>query len=154
MRTLIEKIDNYAINLFRRTEVPLSRIAIFVVYFWFGFLKIIGVSPAGPMVQTLFERTLNFMPFEAFYAGFSFFEIIIGILFLIRGMERLALGLIYIHLITTVLPLFLLPHLTWQGFMVPTLEGQYIIKNILIVAATAVIGSRLKPRGESLPANN
>jgi uncharacterized membrane protein YkgB len=32
------------------------------------------------------------------------------------------------------LPLLLLPTLTWQSLLIPTLAGQYIIKNIVIVA--------------------
>ena len=69
----------------------------------------------------------------------------IGIIFIIRGLERLAIFLLGLHLVTTVLPLFLLPQIAWQGFLVPTLEGQYIFKNILIVAVAVVIGSKLVP---------
>lgn len=68
---------------------------------------------------------------------------IIGIMFLIRKLERPAILLLGFHLITTAMPLFLLPHVTWQGFLVPTLEGQYIIKNILIIAVAITIGSEL-----------
>lgn len=67
----------------------------------------------------------------------------IGIIFLIRGWERLAIFLLGLHLFTTVLPLFLLPQITWQGFLIPTLEGQYVIKNILIIAAAIVVGSKI-----------
>ena len=48
---------------------------------------------------------------------------------------------------TTILPLFLLTTVTWSGFMVPTLEGQYIIKNILIIAAAIGIAANLHPIG-------
>lgn len=145
MRELIQKFDIHIISRFRKWEVPLARTAIFVVYFWFGFLKLIGVSPAAPLVQALFEKTINFMPFATFYVFFSFFEIAIGILFLVRGLERLAIFLIGLHLITTILPLVFLPHIAWQAFLVPTLEGQYIIKNVLIAASAIVIGSKLVP---------
>jgi uncharacterized membrane protein YkgB len=142
---LIQKFDLYVISHFRKLEVPLARIAIFIVYFWFGFLKLLGVSPAGPLVQALFEKTIWFMPFQTFYLFFSVFEMAIGILFLIRDLERLAIFLLSLHLVTTVLPLFFLPRIAWQGFLIPTLEGQYIIKNILIAAMAVVIGSKLVP---------
>jgi uncharacterized membrane protein YkgB len=145
MKALIQKFDLCVISHFRKLEVPLARIAIFVVYFWFGFLKLLGVSPAGPLVQALFEKTIWFMPFPTFYFLFSLFEMAIGVLFLIRGLERLAIFLLGLHLVTTILPLFLLPQIAWQGFLVPTLEGQYIIKNILIAAIAIVIGSKLVP---------
>ncbi len=143
MRELIQKLDVQVINHLRKWEVHLARIAIFTVYFWFGFLKLINVSPATPLVQALFEKTIDFMPFTLFYTLFSIFEVTIGILFLVRGLERLAIFLLGIHLITTILPLIFLPEVTWQAFLVPTLEGQYIIKNVLIAASAVVVGSKL-----------
>ena len=131
------------INWLQTLEVPLARIAIFIVYFWFGSLKLLGVSPAAPLVQALFERTITFMPFGVFYFLFSLFEVLIGVLFLIRGMERAAILLLLLHLITTAMPLIFLPHITWQAFLVPTIEGQYIIKNILIAASAVVVGSKV-----------
>lgn len=145
MKNLIKKFDVFIINHLHKWEVPLARIAIFILYFWFGFLKLINISPAGPLVQALFEKTINFMPFTVFYTFFSVFEVIIGVLFLVRGLERLAIFLLGIHLITTILPLIFLPQITWQAFLVPTIEGQYIIKNILIVASAVVVGSKLVP---------
>ncbi len=73
---------------------------------------------------------------------------LIGIVFLIRGMERVAVAFLAIHLITTVLPLMLLPQVTWQGLFAPTLEGQYIIKNVLIIALAFVIVSQKEFLGD------
>ena len=140
-----QQFDIWIIGCLRKWEVPLARTAIFIVYFWFGFLKLIGVSPATSLVQALFEKTITFMPFAVFYTFFSIFEVAIGVLFLIRGLERLAIFLLGLHLITTILPLIFLPQIAWQTFLVPTLEGQYIIKNVLIVAIAVVIGSKLVP---------
>ncbi len=145
MLPTIQKIDSAVIGRLQKIEARMARTAIFVVYFWFGVLKLVGVSPAGPMVQALFQRTIPFVPFPAFYALFSLFEMAIGILFLIRGWERLAILLLGVHLATTTLPLILLPEITWQGLLVPTLEGQYIIKNILIIAIAVVVGAKLTP---------
>lgn len=145
MKGLIQKFDLGIINRLRELEVSFARTAIFIVYFVFGLLKLVGVSPAGPLVQALFQKTIWFMSFPTFYFFFSLFEMAIGIVFLIRGWERLAIFLLSLHLFTTVLPLFLLPQIAWQGFLIPTLEGQYIIKNILIVVAAIVVGSKLVP---------
>ena len=143
MKKLIKRLDMSIIRWLQTLELPLARFAIFTVYFWFGSLKLFGISPAAPLVQALFERTISFVPFSAFYAVFSLFEVIIGVLFLVRGMERAAVLLIGLHLVTTVMPLIFLPHITWQAFLVPTLEGQYIIKNILIAASAVLVGSRV-----------
>jgi len=85
------------------------------------------------------------MPFPVFYNVFSVFEVLIGCLFLIRGLERIAIFLLGLHLVTTILPLFFLPQVPWKAFLVPTLEGQYIIKNVLIAASAIVVGSRVVP---------
>lgn len=145
MWKLIRQFDILVINHLHKWEVPVARIAIFIVYFWFGFLKLISISPATPLVQALFEKTINFIPFSGFYIFFSVFEMAIGILFLIRGLERLAIFLLGLHLITTILPLIFLSQITWQSFLVPTLEGQYIIKNVLIAASAVIVGSKLVP---------
>lgn len=145
MREIIQQFDIQVISRLRKLEVPLARTAIFIVYFWFGFLKLLGISPAAPLVRALFEKTINFMPFSVFYTSFSVFEIVIGIFFLVRGFERLAIFLLGLHLITTILPLIFLPHIAWQAFFVPTLEGQYIIKNVLIAASAVVVGAKLIP---------
>lgn len=127
---------------FRRMEVPMARLAIFVVYVWFGLLKLLGLSPAEEMVQALFEKTLSGISFDAFYLALALFEILVGLLFLMKGWEKVALGLIVLHLVMTTLPLILLPAMTWQAALVPTLAGQYIIKNILIVSAAVTVGAR------------
>jgi putative oxidoreductase len=53
------------------------------------------------------------------------------------------LPLLLLHVVLTLLPLLLLPGLTWQSPLVPTLEGQYIIKNLVILAAALGIASHL-----------
>lgn len=114
--------------------VQFSRISLFIVYFWFGVLKIIGTSPANPMVESLQQQTLPFMTFGTFIILFSIFEMVIGIMFLIPKFDRGTSVLFFIHMITTMMPLLLLPTMTWQGMFTPTIEGQYIIKNLILIA--------------------
>lgn len=141
----IQKIDSSLINFFRRIFVPSARMGLFIVFFWFGFLKVIGLSPASGVVQRLFENTIPFMEFSTFLVLFGLFECLIGVLFLIKGMERVVIPLLIIHMITTFGPLVYLPEETWQKFMVPTLEGQYIIKNVVLIAAAVGIAAHLHP---------
>jgi uncharacterized membrane protein YkgB len=144
----IKTIDLELIHAFRKLSVPVARFGLFVVFFWFGILKVIGLSPASPLVENLFIHTISFMPFGTFIVLFGIFECLIGILFLIRGTERVVIPLLSIHMITTVMPLFVIPAATWTEFMVPTIEGQYIIKNILIIAAAIGIAAHLHPLGD------
>ena len=141
----IHKIDGRLIDFFRRASVPMARFGLFVVFFWFGTLKVLGLSPAGPLVESLYNQTINFMSFDAFYLGFGLFEMLIGLLFLVKGAERIVLPLLGLHMFSTIMPLFLLPEATWSGFMVPTMEGQYIIKNLVIIACAMGIAANLEP---------
>lgn len=141
----IETIDIKLIQFFKKISIPIARIALFVVFFWFGLLKVIGLSPASGVVERLFESTIPFMSFSTFIIIFGLFECLIGILFLIRGMERIVIPLLFIHMVTTFGPLIFLPSETWQSFLVPTLEGQYIIKNLAIIAAGVVVAANLHP---------
>ena len=126
----------------KQSSILLSRIALFVIYFWFGFLKIIGMSPASPMVQELFGKTMGHIPFLSFgifIILFGLFEMFVGMLFLVPGAEKWALILFFIHMITVVLPLFIMP--VWTHWFVPTLEGQYIIKNLALVTCALNVWS-------------
>jgi uncharacterized membrane protein YkgB len=141
----IHKTDAEVIHFFRRVSVPVARFGLFVIFFWFGLLKVIGLSPASGLVQRLFETTIPWMSFSTFLICFGLFEMVIGVLFLIRGVERIVIPLLLIHMITTFMPLFLLTQETWSGFMTPTLEGQYIIKNLALIAAAFGIAAHLHP---------
>lgn len=141
----IRNIDITLIHFFRRVSMPLARFGLFVVFFWFGILKVIGESPASPLVRELFERMINFMPFSTFIVLFGLFECLVGIFFLWRGFERVVIPMLFAHMLVTFLPLFLLPQVTWQSFLVPTLEGQYIIKNLVIIALAVGIAAHLHP---------
>lgn len=138
-------IDLKLIAFFKKSFEPMARFGLFVIFFWFGILKVINLSPASDVVQGLFEKTVPFMAFSTFIVLFGIFECVIGIMFLIKGMERIVIPLLLIHMVTTFGPLVLLPSETWQQFLVPTLEGQYIIKNLVVIAAAIGIAAEIEP---------
>ncbi len=142
---LICSFDRSVIGGLQKISPPLARVALFVVFFWFGILKLFFTSPANPLVASLLERTLPFITFPTFIIWFGCFEMVIGILFLIPRLERVAIALLLPHMVMTVLPLVLLPSVTWQYPFVPTLEGQYIIKNVVIIALALGIAAHLRP---------
>lgn len=141
----LRTIDITVIHLFRKISIPLARFGIFVIFFWFGILKVIGLSPASTLVQALFEQTIPWMEFSTFIILFGAFECLIGILFLIKGYERIVIPMLFFHMVTTFMPLFLLPEVTWTQMFVPTLEGQYIIKNLVVIASAIGIAAHLHP---------
>ena len=122
----------------------LSRIAIFVIYFWFGFLKLIDSSPANPLVESLLNKTLPFVNFDQFIIFLGIWEMVIGVIFLIPKLEKTAIIILALHMATAFMPLFLLPTVAWKNFLTPTLEGQYIIKNLITLALAVNIVSLAK----------
>ena len=133
----------------QQVSVLLARIALFVIYFWFGLLKVIGQSPASEMVHTMFNKTMSpmlpFISFGVFIILFGLFEMLIGILFVIPGLEKSALILFFFHMFTTMLPLFIMSEV-WTNVFVPTLEGQYIVKNLALIACALSIWATVVPR--------
>ena len=119
----------------------LIRIPIFIIFFWFGFLKIIDLSPA----QQLVKDTVYWMPFlsaESWTYVIGVWEVLIAICFLFKRTTLIAMVLLFLQMSGTFLPLLILPEITFQNSnpFLPTLEGQYIIKNIIIITAALMIG--------------
>jgi len=117
----------------KKKIILLSRVTLFIIYFWFGILKVFYESPANPLVEKLLSKTLPFLTFNQFIFWFGIFEMIIGVLFLSGKWKKLTALFFIAHMAMTSLPLFLLSSTTWQKPWVPTLEGQYIIKNLALI---------------------
>lgn len=130
-----------------RYGITLLRISVGIVFFWFGALKFFpGASPA----QDLAARTIEMLTFGVVTAAVAVpvlaaWECLIGLGLLTGKFMRATLLLLFVQMLGTVTPLFLFPHETWTTFPIaPTLEGQYIIKNIVIVSAAIVIGATVR----------
>lgn len=143
------RFDSLVVHRIKKIAEPCARGALFLIFFWFGLLKVMGVSPAEPLVQTLLGVTMPFIPFEGFRIFFGFYEMVIGLAFLVVGAERLAIILLLPHMATTFLPLVLLPNETWASVLVPTFVGQYIIKNLIIIALALSVAAHLHPINET-----
>jgi uncharacterized membrane protein YkgB len=140
------RIDQTLIAWSQKISPLLGRLALACVFIWFGFLKIIFVSPAYGLVQELFSVTLaSVMPFDTFFILLGSLEVIIGILFLIPRLSRVAILILLVHMVTTFLPLFFTQSIVWQAPLVPTLAGQYIIKNLVIVALALAFAADMRP---------
>ncbi len=143
MKSVLFFFDNLFIKIAKICCLPFARISLFIVFFWFGILKVFGLSPANKLVEELLEKTLYFISFDQFIIFFGIFEMIIGLSFLIPKLTRISIAMLMFHMITTFMPLVLIPNMAWRGIFVPTLEGQYIIKNLLIIAVSFDIVSKM-----------
>jgi uncharacterized membrane protein YkgB len=137
------RFDAYVLRHVRRWASPLARFSLFVIFFWFGVLKLLGVSPADPLVAALLGKTMPFVPFTPFRIFFGLYEMAIGAAFVVLGFERLAIALLLPHMAMTFLPLIFLTDLTWHSILVPTFAGQYIIKNLVIIALALSLAAHL-----------
>jgi uncharacterized membrane protein YkgB len=143
---VLANIEQAVIDQVQKHDPLLARVAMAIVYFWFGILKLVGLSPANPMVQSLQAKTLPFLSFDQFIILFALFEMLIGILFLVPKATRVVMVLFLGHMVTTTMPLVLLPQMTWQKAFVPTMEGQYIIKNVVLIALAASVAMSFRRR--------
>ena len=126
--------------------VPALRISLAIIFIWFGILKPLGLSPAASLV----EATVGWMPFftpTQWVSIIGWWEVVIGVTFLFRPTLRFAIGQLFLQMGGTFLPLLLLPDVAFQAGhypFVPTMEGQYIIKNLLIISAALVVGGTVR----------
>lgn len=131
----------------RRHSVMLLRIAIGIVYVWFGALKLVpGLSPAEPLIKGAYaflpENLIQ--PFIAFIGGF---EVVIGLLFMYGRLPRITTVLMLMQMGGAMSPIVLAPHLIWTKFpAVYTLEGQYVFKDIILITAALVINAATSHR--------
>lgn len=120
-----------------------ARIALFVIYFWFGFLKVIGLSPASPLASALVAHTIGMQYFTTSFKITGVFECVIALLFLFPRLTWIASAAIAVHLVVVCSPVVLVPSAAWVHPLVPTLEGQYIIKDVALLAlAIGIIAHR------------
>ena len=121
-------MDKHSINL--------MRVALAVVYIWFGSLKIIGISPAEDLV----EKTVYWFKPEIFVPVLGFCEVIIGLGLLIKRLVPVTLFLLLSHMAVTFVPIFIVKNTCFTVFSYePSLVGQYIIKNIVLITGALVI---------------
>lgn len=130
------------------------RISIGVIFLWFGAPKFFpGMSPA----ESLVEETVGRLTFGIIEGGVASvltggLESVIGILLICGKILRPTIMVLLGHMAGTFTPLFLFPEDTWEGYAIGTVEGQYILKNLVLVAAAlAVIGHSKTRPGKAPP---
>lgn len=145
-------------NWFNQTDIRITqwmsrhgilflRVSLGIVFLWFGALKFFpGLSPAEDLaVQTIERLTIGNIPGDYALWILALWESLIGLFLLFGIWMRLTLLLLFTQMIGTILPVFFFPQQVFVYFpLVPTLEGQYIIKNLVIISAGIVIGATVR----------
>lgn len=128
------RFDKKFIAFARRYYPWIARISLFVIFFYFGFLKLTGASPAGDLALGFAEKMGMGAYAHQLFIALAFVECLIGLMILIPRLARPAIFLMLAHMLLVSAPLVLYPEAVWQAPFVPNLEGQYIIKNAALVA--------------------
>lgn len=133
-------------SFIERHGLYVLRVSVALVFFWFGFLKFFGsTSPAEDIARdTIALITLDLIPPRISLWLLAILECSIGIGLLWRKWMRFVIPVLYFQMAGAVLPLFAFPDQCWNGWFVPTLLGQYIIKNTILISAALVLGVESK----------
>ena len=151
LATRFDRIDRWLSLRMARWGIVLLRSTLGIVFIWFGLLKPLGLSPAEPLVLA----TVAWMPLfgaQTWLAVIGWWEVLIGVTFLIPRTLRIAIALLFLQMVGAFMPLVILSDVTFQSGHVPfapTMEGQYIIKNLVIIAAALVVGGTVRTRPRS-----
>ncbi len=139
-----DTLDAMISRTMARVGPVLLTYSIAIIFFWFGLLKVLGISPA----QELVENTVYWFSNPAdFVVILGFWEMAIGITLCFRPLIRVALLLLFFQMPGTFLPLVLLPDVCFTDLPVGlTMEGQYIVKNLVLISAALVIGGTVRTR--------
>ena len=157
----LEPIDIRITTWMATHGITLTRIALGIVFLWFGAIKFVpGWSPAEELAGRTIERlTFGVIQPEIGLPILAAWESLIGIGLLVGRFLRATLLLLFAQMPGTLLPLVLFPAETFTAFPhAPTMEGQYIIKNLVLIGAAIVVGAtvrggelRAEPSHRSLP---
>ncbi|PLX22239.1 MAG: hypothetical protein C0599_06930 [Salinivirgaceae bacterium] len=142
-----DRIDKRITYWMAEQGIKLLRISIGVIFTWFGALKFFeGLSPAQDLaIETINLMTFGLLPQKVIIFGLAIWEVAIGIGLLFNIFLRETLLLLYLQMIGTFAPIFLFPDLVFTKFPYAlTLEGQYIIKNLVVVSAGITLGATVR----------
>ena len=147
LRADFDRIDTHITRWMARYGVLLLRVSLGVVFLWFGILKFFpGLSPAQELaIQTIDTLTMGRLSPGVSIIILASWESLIGVGLILGLFMRVTLLLLFVQMLGAITPLFLYPSQVFTHIpYAPTLEGQYIIKNIVLISAGIVIGATVR----------
>jgi uncharacterized membrane protein YphA (DoxX/SURF4 family) len=149
-----DRVDVRVTRWMARHGVRALRMSLGVVFLWFGVLKFFpGLSPAQDLAaRTIALLTFGLVPASVSVPVLAAWECAIGLGLLAGAWMRAVLLLLAVQMVGTLAPIFLFPAEVFRRVpYAPTLEGQYIVKNLVLISAGLVIGATV--RGGALVAD-
>ncbi|KAA3647257.1 MAG: DoxX family membrane protein [Chloroflexi bacterium] len=145
--TLFEWVDVRVTKTMGRYGIVLLRISLGLVFFWFGFLKFFpGLSPAVELAtNTINVLTFGLIPPNVAIYILATWESLIGLGLILGVFMRFTLLLLFLQMLGTITPVFIFPNEVFTFIpYAPTLEGQYIIKNLVLISAGMILGATVR----------
>lgn len=132
----VADLVDLTIAVLKPISIPLLRIALGVVYVWFGILKIIGASPIADLVAAM----VPFVPADVTVVGLGIAEVGLGAALIANLFVPWVAAIQVLHLLGTFAVFVFQPAVVHTGnpFLV-TLEGEFIAKNLVLVAGLLVV---------------
>jgi uncharacterized membrane protein YphA (DoxX/SURF4 family) len=147
LMNLFTRVDVRLTNWMARYGILIMRIGLGLIFVWFGALKFFpDLSPAEDLaVRTIQGLTFGLVPPAVALPVLAGWEVLIGLGLLTGRFMRITLLLLFAQMIGTVTPVFLFPGEVFTVFpYAPTLEGQYIFKNLVLIGAGLVLGATVR----------
>ena len=141
LKRYFRKVDKNISKTMNLYGTLFLRYSVGTIFIWFGLLKPFGMSPA----QDLVENTVYWFDDKTSFVKFlGCWEVVIGLTMVYKPLLRVSIFLLFVQMPGTFLPLILLPEVCFTKFPFGlTLEGQYIIKNLIIISSALVLGGTL-----------
>jgi uncharacterized membrane protein YphA (DoxX/SURF4 family) len=142
-----DRIDATITDWLARLGPPVLRVGLGIVFLWFGILKFFpDLSPAEELsTRTIEQLTFGLVPPAVSLPVLAAWETVIGLGLISGRFLRATLLLLVVQMAGTLTPLVLFPAETFTRFpYAPTLEGQYIIKNVVLIGAAMVVGAMVR----------
>lgn len=147
----INRLDAKVTQWLTRNSVPLVRMSLGFVFLAFGLLKFFpDVSPAEAIaIRTTDALTLGIVEGDVARLFVAAMETAIGLSLLTGRYLRFGVGLLGVAMVGVLSPLVLFPgDLFSREYNAPTLEGQYVVKDIVLLAAGLIVV--LRQRGAEM----
>ncbi len=143
-----ERLDSLLAGFMRAHGITLLRLAVGMVFIWFGALKVVDRSPVADLVAD----TVYWLPSGFFVRFLGVWEIAVGLGLLLPVALRLTLLLFWAQMAGTFLVLVIHPGLSFQSSnpLLLTITGEFVIKNLVLITAGLVIGSTVRGRPPTL----
>ncbi len=144
LREWVRRTDQRVGRFMDRTGHRVERMLLGGLFVWFGALKVAGEVSATSIIA----KTIYVGPPEVTVPVLGGWEMAIGLCLWFRATLRVAIGLLILRLMGTLIAFFaaetdvLFHKVPWA----PTIQGQYLVKDVCLIGAALVIGGTVHVR--------